>query len=377
VPGLAFATNFLWVMVIGILGPSLPAMVADLGITYAQAGLLFTLLSLGSLIGTSLGGYGSDHLPRKALYAGCVLALSAGLVVLGFMPGYALIAIVIFLLSTLGGPIGAIGQSIMLSVFPERRERNLAFMTMFSAIGSFLAPLLVALNFTLRLSWRWTFLETSVLAFLVFLAVLVVRIPRAVPADRHGSFLDIIRNRRVLVSALLIFFSVGIDLGFSYWLAQYFRSELHVSLRLSSSVVGLYLAGVIASRFTLPQVLKRAAPRHILYGALGLTFGAILAFILVPVTPLKAALCVVYGIGVGPVFPLLVAQGTREFPTRAGAVTGVLYGAMSLGGMVFPLLVGAVAARWGIAHSYFLCATVAGVILVSVLLMKGRAARAA
>ncbi len=372
-PGLAFATNFLWVMVIGILGPSLPAMVSDLGITYAQAGFLFTLLSLGSLVGTSVGGFASDHLPRKALYGGCVLALSAGLLVTGFVQGYVLVALVVFLFSVFGSPIGAIGQSIMLSVFPDRRERNLAFMTMFSAMGSFLAPLLVSLCFSLRLSWRSAFLATAALAFLVFVSVMIVRIPRAAPTARRGGILGIVRNRGVIVCAALIFISVGADIGFSYWLAQYFRSELHVSLRLSSSVVGLYLVGVITARFLLPRLLRRHAARTVLAAGLGLALVAILSFIFVPVKAVKAALCAVYGLGIGPVFPLLVARGTGEFPTRAGAVTGVLYAALSLGGMAFPLLVGAIAARWGIAHSYVLCAALAAILLVAALVMEGPA----
>jgi len=33
-PYLAFASNFLWVLVIGLLGPSVPAILADLGIGY-------------------------------------------------------------------------------------------------------------------------------------------------------------------------------------------------------------------------------------------------------------------------------------------------------------------------------------------------------
>jgi MFS family permease len=377
VPALAFASNFLWVMVIGILGPSLPAMVADLGISYAQAGFFFTLLSLGCLIGTSLGGIGSDHLPRKALFAACVFALSVGLCVLGFMPGYFLIALLIFLLSTFGSPIGAVGQSIMLSMFPGKRERYLAFMTMFSAIGSFLAPLLVSLNFILGLSWRWTFFETAILAFIVFIAVVVVRIPPAAAAVQHTKFLTILRQRSVIICAVLIFFSVGTDLGFSYWLAEYFKTELHVSLRLSSSVVGMYLIGIIAGRLLLPIFLKRLSPRAILAGWLGLALTAILAFILVPSLTFKALLCVVYGFGIGPVFPLLIARGTSEFPQQAGAVTGVLYGALALGGMVFPLLVGSIAAHGGIARSYFLCAAVVGALLIAILGLKDFRQRAA
>jgi predicted MFS family arabinose efflux permease len=344
-------------------------MVADLGISYAQAGFFFTLLSLGSLIGTSLGAIGSDHLPRKALYGGCVLLLSCGLLILGLVPGYFLVSLVIFLLSMLGSPIGAIGQSIMLSMFPNKRERYLAFMTMFSAVGSFLAPLIVSLNFTLRLSWRWTFMETAILAFAIFVTVMSVRIPPAARAARQGSLGSIMRRPRVIICAFLIFLSVGADLGFSYWLAQYFKAELHVDLRLASSVAGMYLLGVILARFLLPVFLKRATSRIVLIGDLALSLVAIITFILVPSIPVKVALCTVYGFGIGPVFPLLVARGTREFPSQSGAVTGVLYAAMSLGGMVFPLLVGSIATRWGIARSYFLCSLCVAALFVATLVI--------
>ena len=376
-PALAFATNFLWVMVIGILGPSLPAMVADLGITYAQAGFFFTLLSLGSLIGTSLGAISSDSLPRKLLYGTCVLALSVGLFVLGFMPVYALIALVIFLLSMMGSPIGAIGQSIMLGAFPAKRERYLSYMTFFGALGSLVSPVIVALNFTAGLSWRWTFREVAILAFVVFVVLLAVRIPVAPQGGKREKLLTIVRHRMVVVTAILIFLSVAADLGFSYWLAQYFKSELHVSLRLSSSIVGVYLVGIIAGRLLVPLVLKRTSPRRNLIGGLAVSLAALVAFIIVPWVPAKIALCALYGLGIGPVFPLLVAQGTREFPQQAGAVTGVLYACMSFGGMVFPLLVGALAGRWGIDRAYIFCAAMVGVLLVVLLRTKEAASPAA
>jgi FHS family glucose/mannose:H+ symporter-like MFS transporter len=137
VPALAFASNFLWVMVMGLLGPSIPAILPDLGITYGQAGLFFTLLSLGSLLGTSLGAAASDLVPRKILFGGCIAALGVGLLLMGLMPSYGLVALLVFLLSLLGSPIGAIGQSIMLGMFPLERESNLSLMASFAAIGNF------------------------------------------------------------------------------------------------------------------------------------------------------------------------------------------------------------------------------------------------
>jgi MFS transporter, FHS family, glucose/mannose:H+ symporter len=367
VPALSFATNFLWVMVIGILGPCLPAMVTDLGISYAQAGFFFTLLSLGSLIGTSLGAIGSDYLPRKLLYGACVLALSIGLFSLALMPGYALIAMVVFLLSAVGSPIGAIGQSIMLGMFPGKRERYLSFMTLFGALGSLLSPVIVSFNFAASLSWRWAFREASVLALAVFVALLAIRIPPCPKAGARVKFLAILRSRGVISSALLIFLSVAPDLGFSYWLAQYFKAELHASLRLSSSVIEIYLVGIIAGRFLVPVLLRRTSPRRILIGGICVALCAIVGFILAPWLPIKILLCAFYGLGIGPIFPLLVARGTREFPTQAGAVTGVLYGSLSLGGMSFPLLVGGLAGRWGINRAYIFCAAMLCLLLVAML----------
>jgi MFS family permease len=373
VAGLAFASNFLWVMVIGLLGPSLPAIVADLGISYAQAGLFFTLLSLGSFFGTSLGASASDRLPRKVLFAACAVSLAVGLSVLGLVRGYILAALVIFLLSLAGSPVGAIGQSIMLGMHPDRRERNLSLMSSFGAIGSFVAPILVSINYSVRLPWRWPFLETAAFALVLFIAVLVLPIPKAGPPRQRVKARAILANRQVLAAAVMIFFSIAIDLGFVYWLAEYFAAELAVDLRLSSSVVGIYLAGIIAGRLLIPLALKKLQPDTHLLASLSLALAAILLFILVPSTVAKAALCALYGLGVGPVFPLLMARGSREFPEQSGAVTGVLYGSMSLGGVVFPFLVGAIAQGTGIARSYYFCAAVAAGLLVAAAI--GRRAR--
>jgi MFS family permease len=364
-------TSFLWVMVLGLLGPSLPAIVTDLGISYAQAGVFFSLLSLGSLIGTTLGSIASDFPPRRILYGGCVLLLSVGLLVLGFMPAYGLIALLVFLLSMAGSPIGAIGQSIMLDMFPDKRERYLSFMTFFGAIGSFISPLIVSLNFSLSLSWRPAFWETAALAFVVFIAFLAIPIPPAAPTRRREKLRAIVGNRVVVIYSILIFFSVGADLGFSYWLAEYFRSELYASLHLSSSMVGVYLVGIILGRILIPFFLKRMSARANLAMGLSIALACIVPFILVRSVPLKIALCALYGFGIGPVFPLIVARASAEFPSRSGAVTGVIYGCLSLGGMIFPFLIGAVAGRLGIGRSYVLCAVIVCGLLVATLIGDG------
>ena len=148
-----------------------------------------------------------------------------------------------------------------------------------------------------------------------------------------------------------------------------------MSLRLASSVTGVYLLGIISGRLLMPLALKRLRPETLLPASLALALGGILAFILAPGPGAKAALCTVYGLGVGPVFPLLMVRGTREFPEQSGAVSGILYAGIALGGMVFPLLVGSLAQSVGIARSYWFCAAAAVGLLAGALTMRAGAGR--
>ncbi len=364
-PYLAFASNFTWVMVIGLLGPSIPAIIEDLGIGYTRAGLFFTMLSLGSLFGTPLGGIASDYLNRKVLFGCIALTLAIGLVSMGIPASYTAILLIILAYSFFGSPAGTVGQSIMLAVFPDRRERYISLQTSFAALGSFTAPLLVALNFTIGLSWRWPFIETGALALLLFLFIMLVPLPRAAGGAMSWKNLSrVLGNPRVLFSALLIFFSVAPDLGFSYWLAEHFKTELGVSLNLSSAVVSVFLVGMIAGRLATSRLLKHLTTPRLLKSGMILSLGSLIVFLLAPWIPVKLLAIVLYGLGTAPVFPLLMARGTALFPDQPGTVSGVLFGSVSLGGMVFPLLLGALASRLGIRLSYI----VVGVIILGLLL---------
>ena len=121
-PHVSFASNLLCVMVIGLLGPSVPAIVHDLGISYAQAGFLFTLLSLASLFGSSMGAIASDYMNRKRILASFCGLFAGGLICMGFVPG-----VTVFVVSLFGSPIGAIGQSVMLDMYPASGANSCPF----------------------------------------------------------------------------------------------------------------------------------------------------------------------------------------------------------------------------------------------------------
>jgi predicted MFS family arabinose efflux permease len=374
-PALSFASNLLWVLVLGLLGPAVPAIRADLGIGRAQAGLFFTMLSLGSLFGTFFGGLAADRLPRKLLYAGIALLLSLGLVGVALAPSYAWILAALFLLSLFGSPAGVVGQSYLLDLYPQRRARLLAMQTMFASVGSLTAPLLVWANVTPEQAWRWRwpFAQAAGLALLLFLGILLARLPAASSSGRpRGALARVLASRRVWLTAGLIFLCVGPDLGFSYWLAEHFRTDLGVNLKLSTAVPGVFLVGMIGGRLATSRLVKAWPALRLVRGGLVLALASLALFLSVPWMPLKLAAILTYGLGTAPVFPLLMSGGTEEFPDCPGVASGVLFAAVSLGGMVFPALLGAAGAALGIRGAYLIVAGIIAALLAAVSLARRR-----
>lgn len=370
-PWIAFLANGLWVMVIGLLGPAIPSIIVEFDLDYSSAGLIFTLLSAGSLLGTFLGGIASDYSRRKLLWAIFAIMLSAGLVLVGTSPGYTSLLFVIFFMSLFGGPIGAVGQSIMLQMFPEKRTSYLSLQTMFAAVGSFVAPLILALIFLSGGSWRSAFFTVAGFVFLLFLWIVFVKLPK--PEINHKNKIPlktIIMDKSIILIGSIIFLGVGIDIGFSYWLAEYFTTVVGAAAVFSSLAVSAYLCGVILSRFFLFRFSDSAHISFIISGGLILS-GTSLAFFLNLSFPLlKLLLCILFGVGVGPVFPFLMSRGTELYPNKSGAVTGVLFATMSFSGMVFPLLIGLIGNNAGIEGAYYSLFAVGALIVVGVLVIN-------
>jgi MFS family permease len=370
-PYLAFAANFLSVMVMGLLGPAVPAIIQDLHISYARAGLCFTAGSLAYLFSAPLGGIASDTPHRGGLFAAVALLLAVGLIGLALAPTYALILAAVFFLSLFGGAAISVGQSIMIDLYPAGRERLLSMQGLFASLGSFAAPLLVALNYARGVSWRWPYGEAAILAMLLFLAVLLT--PMQKPSEKKVSWADlrhVLGNSRVLASAFLLFLAIAPEWGFVFWLAEHFKTDLGVSLQLSSAVVSVFLVGMIAGRLFTSRLADRLRPRGIVQGGLILAMAGLAVFLLVPSISVKVCAILVYGLGVAPVFPILMACGTSAAPDRPGTATGVLYAFVSLGSMLFPLLLGVLASVAGIQRSYAFIEVVLLGLLIAVTLLR-------
>jgi MFS transporter, FHS family, glucose/mannose:H+ symporter len=370
-PWISFFANGMWLLVIGLMGPSIPSIITELDLGYSSAGLIFTLLSAGALIGSFISGVVSDYLNRKHLWIILTLMLTAGLAAVGLTSRYLALLAAVFLMSLFGGAIGAVGQGIMLQMFPEKRGKYLSLQTLFAAGGSFTAPLLLAVIFAGGGNWRAGFFTAAGLVFMLALGMVFPRIPSH--SEKHGPairLLKIFSDHAVLLIGSLIFLSVGIDIGFSYWLSEYFVTTVGTSPVFSSIAVSVYLGGVMIGRFSLSRYAHSEKSSMVVIS--GLLISAIFLLLLLSAQApwLKLLFSGLYGAGVGPLFPYLMTRGTARYPENSGSVTGVLFAMMSFAGIVFPFVIGVIGTRAGIAGAYYVLIGIELIIFLGIVLMN-------
>ena len=108
--------------------------------------------------------------------------------------------------------------------------------------------------------------------------------------------------------ALFIFFYIALDVGFSYWLAEYFSSELNAGMKISSAGVGIFLLGLMAGRLATSRLLGTVKSRKILLSGLASALVSLLVFLLARPVSVKLAMVFFYGLGLAPVAGITIAE---------------------------------------------------------------------
>ncbi len=158
-----------------LLGFALPSIIAEFGISPAQAGLIATATFAGMLVGAWFWGTISDYIGRRTGFQLTVLIFAVFGLLSAFAPGWEWLALLRFLTGFgLGGAL-PLDFSVYAEFLPsENRGRNLVLLESFWAVGTILAA---ALAWILVPTFGWRpLLATSAVA-----ALLVLWIRRRIP----------------------------------------------------------------------------------------------------------------------------------------------------------------------------------------------------
>jgi FSR family fosmidomycin resistance protein-like MFS transporter len=390
----ALAVELVDELVGGTQGAAMPLIRHDLGLNYAQIGLLAASpLIVGSLIELPVGVIaGTGHRRR-------LITLGGGLLFIAALAGAALartfaellIAFVAFFPAS--GAFVSLTQSALMDADPDRRPQHMARWTLAGSVGAVSGPLVVAVVLAGGGSWRLAYLLLAAAGTAAWLGLarlgqraepgldasqpasgpaesaepapepaksgrvarLRLAVAEAVAAARQGPVL------RWLVLLQVSDLMLDVLTGF---LALYLVAVVHVSPAVAALGVAVRLGAGLAGDLLLIAVLNRFDSLRVLRAGVIVSGLLYPAFLLLPGLAPKLVAIAALSLATAPFYPVMQAQMYASLPGRSDLAVSLSSAASLIGGLG-PLAVGLLAERFGLS------AALAMIVVVPVILLAG------
>ena len=320
------------------LGPTLPSLAAQTGVTIGAVSVLFSARSLGYLCGSLLSGRLYDHLPGHPVMAAAALLLSAMLMLVPQVPLFWMLVGIAggWGLAESGLDVGANTLLIWVhgsAVAPYMNALHFCF-----GLGAMLSPMIVARMIVASGAHASAY---NALAVLVLPVVLLAFLPGPRPPVASAEHAGSQRPAGLLPLIMAFFFlQVAAEASFSGWIYTY-------ALRrgLADEASAAYLTAAFWAAFTAGRLLSillsaRLRPRTLLMGGLA---GAIASVAVIAVWPADSAALWLgtagCGLCIGPMFATTLLLAERRMPI-SGATTAWFFVGTSCGAMTVPYIIG-------------------------------------
>ncbi|MDP3383339.1 MAG: MFS transporter [Phenylobacterium sp.] len=343
----------------------------DVGLSYAEAGLVLAALSLGGNVGVVFQA-AADYGSRRALAALGALAYGAAMIAFGLADSFWILFAAAFVWGAASDAFIHGCEVALVDLAGPDLPRVLARVNAWSAVGDLLAPLTLIAGAALGLGWRGLFLAGGglMLAYGVWLASQRFPPPHPRDEDAHAGrdLLAVLTDGRVLLMAVMMGLFALLDEPLLAFVIAYldqvagYGPGLAVILATGALVGGL-LGHSLAGRLIPAATPKRALVPTALIATLSLP---VMAF--GPQAWLVVLGGLVFGFSGAVIYTALQSLVLTLRPGQAGS-TGAVVSAIGLAGAGFPALVGLAADAWGLTAGLGLYVAVPAAMLALTLIL--------
>jgi len=358
-----YAVEFLDEFIYGLHGAVLPTLKTDLGLSYTQVGLLFTLPALVAIFAEPLIGLLGDTAHRRLIVLGGVAATCISLVLVAIGQVYLFILIAYVVMASASGAYVNLSQATLIDRNPMRAEPTMARWVLVGEVAVTLSPLIVTVVFGLGFGWRGLYWGLAGMAGCFVALLWPVRFAEHDGAEDESiaprklltMFWEGLRNGDLLRWVLL---TEVADLMLDKHLevtGLYFHDVVGVSLTTASGVVAwMSLVGLIGSIIFVP-LIERIDGLKLLRSTALIVLITYIIYLLVPQMWVKIGLIAILSFCTASWFPTLRAKSFQALEGQSGVVTAVSSVA-NLSSLFVPLVIGSLADAFGLQWAMWLLA---------------------
>jgi fucose permease len=167
------------------------------------------------------------------------------------------------------------------------------------------------------------------------------------------------RNPAYWLSFFALFVYVGVELGVSNWIAEYFVAVFSCSAAAGALQVSLFWAGLLAGRFGVPLLYQGSRHDFVLVGFSTLAALAVILITLLGYAPTGAitnyvgmALVGLTGLGCSIYYPEVITLLGKCFPHAQSQAIGFAATGGGMGAFAFPFVMSGISQNFGIRAGF-------------------------
>jgi fucose permease len=376
-----FAVFILFGTSITIIGATLPKILADFHWNYFVAGVVIGASAVAYFVASFAAGYLIKYVgPKPSIFLGLLFEV-VGLTFFATTPDPFANTLLSALIGLGQGCIEVGVNSATLRIDTHSTGRPMNLMHGAFAVGAILGPLAVGILVQSGLNWILVYRGMALIFVLLFVMMWFIELPKITHQAAHGDEAPerLSANPAYWLSFVALFFYVGVELGVSNWVAEYFVAAFAYSAAAGALLVSLFWAGLLAGRFGVPLLYKGSRQDAVLvaFSILATVSVAVLTLLgYIATNPITIGIAqgVVFlaGLGCSIYYPVVITLLGKCFPHAQSQVIGFAATGGGIGSFLFPFIMSAIAQNWGIragfaTYALFAIAmTVAGYGLASI-----------
>jgi FSR family fosmidomycin resistance protein-like MFS transporter len=339
-----------------IIAVAMPFLRDELGLDYAQVGLLLGGPAvLAAVIEPPLLLLGDTPLRVRIMRAGGLLLGLAFLLIAGAR-SFAVLLFALTVSYPASGAFVGLSQASLVERHPSRESQMMARWTAAGTLGSLSGPALFAGLLAIGWPGRTSFALAGLAWILLTLLVGGSHPAQAKPLPGRELLAELRANLRLTARlrrlwrwlVLLPLADLMLDVFFGY-IALYLTDVVGLPPATAAAAVTLWLLGFLAGQFLLARRELKGMTQRLIRWTAAATLAAFPVWLAAPLAmPVRLALLVILGLLAAPWYPLLQGEAYAAAPGRAATV-GALTSAVGTAGGVLAVFIGMAAAAWGLS----------------------------
>lgn len=311
------------------------------GIDILGMGLVVAILHIASMLAPAVMGVIADRIGKKKILAIFSVLYGLGCFMAAFSPTTPLFILAMFVIGAGYSVCESLTSAVCVEINAENGARYINLTQCLLSVGAIISPIVMGLlpDFSFD-KWRLLYIFCGMLlsGIGILLSQMAFPITETDKKDKKSTQkLWISPVFIVLVVSMFIY--VGLENGFGYFAELLFNGKTS-NVALGAYGISAYWAGMAFSRFL--YSLRSYGAKTVVQFSFLAAASMFVALIIVRAGWICVALCFLVGFSYGPIWTTIMASAAESFPQHKASATGLMSASCGLGGIVYPILMGAI-----------------------------------